>query len=127
MGLAYVFFGAISALMLLCANVYLSLALMALTCLGLGTTSGPLFATLQTLVPNSIRATAIAILYLFANLIGMGFGPLAVGALSDSLRAFSGGDSLRYALLGLCPGYLWCAFHFWRASSTVTEDLKCPI
>ena len=38
---------------------------------------GPLFATIQTLVPQRMRATSIAIIYLFANLIGLGLGPLA--------------------------------------------------
>jgi len=123
-GLAYTVFGAVSALMYLSTNVYVSLALMTVASLGLGTVSGPMFATIQTLVPSRIRATAIAILYLFANLVGMGLGPLAVGALSDWLQASSGGDSLRYALLGLCPGYVWCAIHLWRAAATVMEDLE---
>ena len=32
-------------------------------------------------------------------------------------------NSLRYALLAFTPGYLWCAWHFWRASRTVIGDL----
>lgn len=35
-----------------------------------------------------------------------------------------GEESLRYALLMLCPGYLWSSWHLWRASQTVTGDLE---
>jgi hypothetical protein len=59
-----------------------------------------------------------------ANLIGMGLGPLAAGALSDSLQPHVGGESLRYALLILCPGYFFAAYHLWRASSTVAHDVS---
>jgi hypothetical protein len=61
---------------------------------------------------------------LFANLIGMGLGPLAAGALSDALRPLFGEESLRYALLALCPGYLWAGWHLWQASKTVASDLE---
>jgi len=59
-----------------------------------------------------------------ANLIGAGLGPLLSGALSDMLRPYLGEESLRYALLSLCPGYLWAAWHVWRASTSVTSDLQ---
>ena len=84
---------------------------------------GPLFATIQTIVPERMRAVSIAIVYLFANLIGMGLGPLAVGGLSDALRPAFGDESLRYALLILCPGYVWAGFHAWRGSNTVATDI----
>ncbi len=87
------------------------------------TLNGPLFATIQTLVPENMRAMSFALVYLFANLIGMGFGPLIVGAMSDAFRSWAGNDSLRYALMALAPGYLWVAWHAWRASRTVTDDL----
>ena len=86
--------------------------------------SGPFLGIVQTLVPERMRAISIALMFLCANLIGMGGGPLAVGALSDALRPSLGQGSLRYALLATCPGYLWVAWHFWRASQTVTRDLS---
>jgi MFS transporter, Spinster family, sphingosine-1-phosphate transporter len=116
-------FGLVSAGIYLSPSSYMAFALMALAGVGGAITSGPLFATIQTLVPSRMRAMAIAIMYMFANLIGMGLGPLAVGALSDALHGFLGEESLRYALLSMCPGYLWAAFHLLRASRTVTEDL----
>jgi MFS family permease len=66
---------------------------------------------------------ACALVYLFANLIGMGLGPLAAGILSDAFSGWAGQDSLRYALLLLSPGYFLVAWHAWRASKTVLRDL----
>jgi len=102
---------------------YFSFGLIGLSAMGLGMGNGPLFATIQGLVPQHLRAVSIAILYLCANLIGMGIGPLAAGALSDVLRPFVAEESLRYALLLLAGGYFWCGWHGWRASRTVTRDL----
>ena len=104
-------------------NVYVAFASMTLAAVGSYTINGPFFATMQTLVPQRMRAVAIAIIYLFANLIGMGLGPVAAGALSDALRPWAGEDSLRYALLALSPGYLWAGWHLWQAGRTVTRDL----
>jgi MFS family permease len=124
LSVAYVIFGFVSVLAYLAPNRYLAFAWMTVAAIGGATTSGPLFATIQALVPQRMRATSIAILYLFANLIGMGLGPLAVGFLSDVLQPRFGAESLRYALLMFCPGYLWGAFHAWRGSQTVTADLQ---
>lgn len=116
-------FGVISAFIYLSPNQYVAFGLMALTAVGGGVITGPLFATVQALVPSRMRAMAIALIYLFANFIGMGLGPLAAGALSDALRPLAGEESLRFALLALCPGYLWSAWHLWRASKWVARDL----
>jgi MFS transporter, Spinster family, sphingosine-1-phosphate transporter len=115
--------GAISTLMYVSDNRYAAFALMSLAAVGGATSGGPMFATLQTLVPERMRAVSIALIYLVANLVGMGLGPLAAGALSDTLQPRFGEESLRYALLMLCPGYLWGGWHLWRASRTVTRDL----
>jgi MFS transporter, Spinster family, sphingosine-1-phosphate transporter len=115
--------GVLSAFVYLSRNHYVAFGLMGLAAVASAATTGPLFATIQTLVPQRMRAMSIAIIYLFANLIGLGLGPLAAGALSDALRPVFAEESLRYALLALCPGYLWGAWHLWRASRTVTGDL----
>jgi len=124
LAVAYASFGLIQACIYLSPHPYLAFGLMALSTLGFYMTFGPFFATIQTLVPPSMRAIALAIIYLFANLIGMGLGPLAAGALSDALRPLFGEESLRYSLLALCPGYFWGAWHLWRASRTVKRDLE---
>jgi MFS family permease len=117
-------FGVISAGVYVSPNPYLAFGLMGLAAVGINMAYGPLFAMIQTLVPERMRAISIALIYLFANLIGMGLGPLAAGALSDALRPWVGEESLRYALLALCPGYFWAGWHLWRGSRTVTRDLE---
>jgi len=121
---AYLCFGIIGSIVYLSGNVYVSFALLALAAIGANTAAGPLIATIQTLVRPRMRAMSIAILYLFANLIGMGLGPLAVGGLSDALRPWLAEESLRYALLAMCPGYVWAAWHLWRAGRTVARDIE---
>jgi len=117
-------FALVSALIYLSPTYHLAFAFMSIATAGSGAATGPLLATIQSLVPERMRATSVALLYLFANLIGMGLGPFAVGILSDALRAKFGEESLRYALLALCPGYVWAAWHLWQAGKTVAHDLR---
>jgi len=105
------------------ASRYVALVLTGLSAAVAAAVTGPLLATVQTLVPARTRAMSIAIIYLFSNLIGLGLGPLAAGALSDVLQPLFRQDSLRYALLVLSPGYFWAGWHLWRGSRTVTRDL----
>ena len=123
MALAYCAFAAVSSGIYLSPNRYWAFAFIAFAAVGGGMALGPLFATIMTLVPERMRATATALIYFLANLVGMGLGPLAIGILSDALRPWAGGESLRYALLLLCPGYCWTGWHLWRASRTVAADL----
>ena len=124
MATAYSGLAGISALIYLVPSHYWAFGLMGIAALAGGATNGPLFAIIQTIVPNRMRAVAIAVIYLFANLIGMGMGPLVAGALSDALRPLVGEESLRYALLALCPGYLWGGWHLWQAAKSVNGDLQ---
>ena len=107
----------------LAPSAFWAFALMVPAALVIYIADGPLFAVVQTLVPDRMRAMSIAVIYLCANLVGLGLGPLVVGALSDAYRPWAGEESLRYALVTLCPGYLWAIWQLWRASQTVTGDL----
>jgi len=124
-GMAVVLFlyAIVAAVVYSTASKYVAFAAMAVGAIGGAAISGPLFATIQTLVPARMRAMAIALIYLFANLIGTGLGPLVAGALSDALRPVLGDESLCYALLSLSPGYLWGSWYLWRASRSVTKDI----
>jgi MFS family permease len=130
MAVAFSAFSLVMAAVYLSSSLYISFGLIGLASAGGAMTNGPLFATIQTVVPQQMRAQSIALIYLFANLIGMGLGPLAAGMLSDAFRSWAGEESLRYALLALCPGYFWGGWHLWRASKTVVCDLTtlqpCP-
>lgn len=100
-------------------NVILSLVFVGLGLLTGYFVNGPVFGTLQTLIPENMRATAVALVFLVANLIGMGFGPLATGVLSDALSPRFGDQSLKYALIIMSPGYLVAVWLAWRASVSV--------
>jgi hypothetical protein len=67
---------------------------------------GPVYASIQGLVRPGTRATAAAVLLFIINLIGLGFGPLAVGAISDLLAGAGGlgsAEGLRWAkIIGEC-------------------------
>lgn len=104
-------------------NFYVALGLLAIGTIAGNMCQGPILATIQTLVPAHMRAMSLALLYFIGNLVGMGLGPLAAGALSDALRPWAGEESLRYALFIFCPGHLWAAWHLWRASQTVVLDV----
>ena len=121
---AFAVFAVVTAGAFVVTNYYLAFAALALAAVGGCMAQGPLLGTLQTLVPSRMRATSIATIYLFANLIGLGLGPLAAGALSDAFQPWIGQESIRYALIALCPGYFWAAWHLWAAGKTVARDLR---
>jgi len=85
---------------------------------------GPVFATIQTLVAVRMRSVSVALIFMFANLIGFGLGPLFLGVLSDFMNPIFGQESLRYALAVFCPGSLWVAVHYWKAADTVESDIN---
>lgn len=123
-GLSYSALMVISAFVYLVPNHYLAFGLLGLQVLIASAFFGPVLSVLQLLVPESMRAAAMAILALLGSLIGSGLGSLATGALSDALLARFGEESLRYALLTLCPGFLWAGWHLWQASKCVARDLS---
>jgi len=60
---------------------------------------GPVLSAVQNLVAANARATAAALFLLINNLIGLGGGIYAMGALSDALTPIYGTDALRYSML----------------------------
>ena len=73
---------------------------------------GPAFAMVQSLAAPHTRAVTASLLLFVANLVGVGIGPYAVGALSDAMARTYGADSLRLGLLIVPPLFLWAAVHF---------------
>jgi MFS family permease len=113
----------LSCAIYLSANPRVAIVLSGVVMFSLTACNGPVYAAIQSLVPERMRAMSAAVVLLFANLIGMGLGPLATGAISDELRPLVGEDSLRYALMALSPGYLLVGFFALRGSRTVMSDL----
>lgn len=85
--------------------------------------NGAIFSAIQSLVNDHMRSVALAVIFLLANLIGLGLGPMAAGFLSDLLALEFGQESLRYALAVFSPGLMWVGFHYWKASSTIEVDI----
>ena len=123
-GWLYAGYGVLMAGVLLSPNKYVAIALNTLGTIGASMGSGPLFGTIQTVVPERMRAMSISLIYLLGNLIGMGLGPLAVGALSDFLAPWAGDGSLRYTLLILCPVSLWGSWYLFLAARSATRDVQ---
>ena len=86
--------------------------------------AAPVFASVQSLLDLRMRAMAAAILFFTANLIGLGFGPLVVGVISDLLMAEYGDESLRIALLFVLVFSVWSSSHFLLAGKTIRQDLS---
>lgn len=88
---------------------------------------GPVYATVQNIAPVHMRATTASIFLFIANLVGLGLGPLAVGAASDILAGPFGlgsAEGVRWALIGsqflAIPAFV-C---FWLARRTIREDME---
>ena len=73
-------------------------------------------------MPHS-RAIAAAVMLFCQNLIGLGFGPLFFGMLSQWLKPEFGTDSVRYVLFGAAWLGLIPAFFFWRCSLRLNAEL----
>jgi predicted MFS family arabinose efflux permease len=87
---------------------------------------GPaLFAAIHHVCGNRRRAMAIALVFLFANLIGLGLGPVATGFISDLLTPRVGeADALRYALALMSSFLLMCAATLARAGVNLVADTE---
>jgi MFS family permease len=86
--------------------------------------SAPLQATAQALAKPRMRALSAAIISFATNLLGMGLGPLAVGAISDALEPQHGAHAIRYALLVLASVNLWAFVHNMLGARTLRADLR---
>ena len=87
---------------------------------------GPAFALCQNLAAPKMRAMAVAIALLIANVLNLIVAPGIVGALSDYFAGPGGADaaSLRLAQLILAPTGFWAAWHYWRAEKYIVADQK---
>ncbi len=60
---------------------------------------GPCYALALELIPPHLRALAVSVLLVTAGLVGNGFGPPLVGAISDLLGPMPSDHTIRYAML----------------------------
>ncbi|MEA3038023.1 MAG: hypothetical protein QOE79_536 [Sphingomonadales bacterium] len=83
---------------------------------------GPVTTAVQHLAPRRMRSTASASFLMINNLIGLGVGPMLIGAISDHLKAGYGVESLRYAAMAATLFYLLAAALMIVASRTLKRD-----
>jgi len=82
-------------------------------------------AAIHNLVPANTRALSSAILFFILNLIGLGLGPVAAGALSDMFAVTHGaGEGLRLSLLYLCLSLFVSMGFYLMAARTIGKDMK---
>jgi len=82
----------------------------------------PTASAIQHLVPAGMRALAAALLLFIINLIGLGAGSYAIGALSDHFATARGTESLRYAMLSCSGFYLLAAGLYGLGARRLAHD-----
>ncbi len=93
---------------------------------------GPSYATMQRLVGIRERALGSSLLLLVVNLLGLGLGPMLVGAVSDLMnKRFLAADmaadlakaqGLRWALAIMVCINVWSFVHYMIAAKTLSRD-----
>ena len=83
---------------------------------------GPVVTSIQHLAPARMRSSASGSFLLINNLIGLGAGPLLIGAVSDALKGSYGADSLRMAAIAGTIFYLIAAIFMFAASKCLSND-----
>jgi MFS family permease len=87
----------------------------------------PTQATVQSIAPKHMRATASAIVLLSINLIGLGLGPLMLGLISDLLAtnySMDSSQSLRWAMIIMTSIALISAICYFMARKHASNDAE---
>jgi predicted MFS family arabinose efflux permease len=106
------------------SNFSTILALTSVTSLLLTGGLPPVFAAIHAICGRLRRATAIAIVFFCAALLGNGLGPVAGGMLSDALSAHYGADGLRYAMQILTLSLVLTGIAFLFLARAMPADLE---
>lgn len=118
----------ISSIPCVAGALFLQNTFYSVLCLGLSVSLhsmylGPSIAVGHSLVPASMRALTSAILFFVLNFIGLGFGPLVVGMISDLLAPSLGAESLRWAMSIIIGISFGSTALFLVAAKKLTVDL----
>lgn len=109
---------------ILTQSAALSLAVLTIPILLNSIWYGPIFASVQSLVQPRTRATAAAVLLFVINIVGLGFGPLLVGILSDVLAASLGAaEGLRWSIIVMGFVGTLALVSFVMASRTLRQQI----
>jgi len=86
---------------------------------------GSIYAVPQGVVRPQLRATGIAVVFFFGNLLGTGLGPLLVGISSDRMQAggMTDGEAIRVAQIVATLIGLVAVWAYWRAGKYIEADM----
>jgi len=109
--------------------IFFQSALLSVACFGLcallqSIYLGPSLSVAHSLVPASMRSLTSAVFFLVINLIGLGFGPLVVGFISDLLKPSLGVESLRWAMSIVVVVSIVSTTLFFTTAKKLAVDLK---
>lgn len=85
---------------------------------------GPTIAMAHALVGPRYRALASSLLFFVLNIIGLGLGPLTVGAVSDALAPSLGVESIRWAIMTTSIAAIAGGGLYLLAARYVRDDLE---
>ena len=112
------------AMMFLAKSSGMALLLFILPAATMNVYLAPVLSQAQSLVALRMRATTSALVLLIINVIGLAFGPLLTGMLSDFLEPQFGEESMRYSLLVVtCVILPLAVWHYYRAGKWIDADL----
>lgn len=110
---------------LLVPDVAVALTLISLGSMFASAVYGGMYATIQGLVPHSLRATASAVYLITVNGVGLTLGPLLVGVLSDIFGASVGSaEGLTRALIVFEFMNLVTVAMFWVSRRRLVAELE---
>lgn len=85
----------------------------------------PMFSALHIVCGSKRRAMAVAVAFFFANLIGLGLGPVIAGFLSDWFAISYGEvDGLRYAMMAVMVVFVPSGLLMLRAAKHLNNDAE---
>jgi len=97
---------------------------LALTSLFTFAHQGPIYAALLAVMPQRMRASAVAILILFSSLVSQALGPLTVGMMNDWLAPAYGEMAIRYSLSVVIICAVIAGLLFMSGARTYAEDAE---
>ncbi|MGI9235690.1 MAG: spinster family MFS transporter [Woeseiaceae bacterium] len=116
--------GVLALPMMLSGNQYVMWGIYVFVTLSLSMFLGPTIAMAHALVGPRYRALSSSVLFFVLNIIGLGFGPLTVGAISDALAPSMGVNSIRWAIMSTSLAAFIGAALYFNAARYVRGDLQ---
>ncbi len=110
--------------MMLSGNQYVMWGIYILVALCQAMFLGPTIAMAHALVGPRYRALSSSVLFFVLNMIGLGLGPLTVGAISDALAPTMGVNSIRWAIMTTALAAFLGAGLYFNAARYVRDDLQ---